>query len=716
MKAETEEYKKIILKQIDADFQTLHTLANFITLSTTRDTDSFSQSLLESNKENKFITMAYFDTNGVGIQVMLDERTDLDITVDSLPDELKNSIEKSLNGESVISSLFTSDISEDKIFVYSVPVHENGNIIGTLVASDSLGNFYNILDSDTVLYSHGHIHLIGTDGTFLIRSKYQVVGQNYETIFEGPYIDREYQNKIKAAMNSQESIFSSFQYQGKDHMSYLEPIGINGWYLYCVNRAQEVNNPIYQSIKVAQLTFLGVLILILFLLLYGYRLIHQNNKELLLLAYRDPLTGADNLTRFTQKLTASLEQSIPCSVVALNIHQFKFINEIFGKEQADQLLCDMKEVLDNHLTPGEFFCRSSADLFYISLKETCQEEISTRLTIIMNEVCHNSINNHNNYQVLLYCGVVVVKSPKHEKNICDKIMTRALFALARSKGVYQHNVSFYDTEIHKKEELENYMESHMVQALENNEFKLFLQPRINLKNNSIDGAEALVRWVTSDGNLISPAQFIPLFEKNGFCIRLDMYMVECVCKQLREWIDNGVTPIPISVNQSKRLFYETDYVQNLSNLVAKYKIPCNLITLEILEGLAMENVDQLNTKIVRLKKEGFRISMDDFGSGYSSLNILGHLKIDELKLDRSFLLDISSKRGLRQKTIMEEIVQLAKRLHITTVAEGVETLEHEQLIKSFGCDYGQGYYYSRPISASDFNETYMKGSNLPTWK
>lgn len=209
--------------------------------------------------------------------------------------------------------------------------------------------------------------------------------------------------------------------------------------------------------------------------------------------------------------------------------------------------------------------------------------------------------------------------------------------------------------------------------------------------------------------MIYPGQFIPVFESNGFCAELDMYMVEKVCAQIRSWIDQGKKPLPLSVNQSKLLFYEADYIDKLKALLEKYRVPASLITLEILEGLAMENIEELNERIARLTRMGFRISMDDFGSGYSSLNTLASLKINELKIDREFLLRLQNPKEdyRRQLIIMNKVVELTKDLQIQTVVEGVETEEDEGLVREMGCDQGQGYYYSRPVSAEKFSEIYV---------
>ena len=274
-------------------------------------------------------------------------------------------------------------------------------------------------------------------------------------------------------------------------------------------------------------------------------------------------------------------------------------------------------------------------------------------------------------------------------------------------GCSSNIIAFYNKELHNEIRQKNSIESNMHLALKNKEFKLFLQPKFNLKNDDLIGAEALVRWQNPDGSYRFPNEFIPLFESNGFCLKLDMYMIEEVCKQIRSWIDSGVEPIPISVNQSKLLFSDRNYPNNLEKIINKYNVPASLIILEILEGVAANDMDFLNQQIETLHKKGFKVSMDDFGSGYSSLNMLYQLKIDELKLDRGFLRKVSQDNNERRQIILEQIISFAKNLGIDTVAEGVETKEDRDNLSALGCDYGQGYFYEKPINAKDFSIKYM---------
>ena len=188
-------------------------------------------------------------------------------------------------------------------------------------------------------------------------------------------------------------------------------------------------------------------------------------------------------------------------------------------------------------------------------------------------------------------------------------------------------------------------------------------------------------------------------------------MVEQACKQIRSWMDAGISPTPISVNQTKLLLYEEDYVQRICAITQRHQVPACYITLEILEGLALENPEQVSSTIDRLHSYGFRISMDDFGTGYSSLKTLSRLPIDELKMDRSFLIEAEHKTEHNRRKILEVVVEVAKRLNIATVAEGIENADHVALMREMGCDYGQGYYYSKPIPAEEFTKTFLSSDS-----
>ena len=706
--AEAEEYRSRIHKQLQSGFQILSSLSAFLEEPTDEeDWSRLARQLREAKQGNDFLSMAFYGRDLRGIVCAEDQAPLANAPLAELDPEAQSAVTLALDGSLSVSRLFQSTISQQRVFAYSIPVYADGAVIGALSATDHIDIFTDILSGDTVLGGGGYIHLIGSDGSFLVRSPHTVVQTHADTIYDGPYLSGSSESEVREAMENQERIFSAFTYEGRSYPFLLEPVGLNGWYLFCVNTGEGLASASADSSLTIGVLFALVLLLVLFLMVRGYRLLRNYSQELRRLAYYDPLTGAENAVRFHQRLVEALGAG-GGSVAALSVRQFPFITEIFGKERANRLLCQIREITDRHLREREFFCRESGGLFYLFLRDMEQEPVRARLEELIRDLEQSAEISRLDYQLAFYCGVVSASAGGNPEAAADHLLTSVLFALDRARGGHTSTIWFFDTELHKKEELENDIESHMHQALLDGEFQMFLQPKKDLRSGELAGAEALVRWRTSDGRMIFPDQFIPLFERNGFCARLDLYMAEQACRRIRSWMDRGIAPIPLSVNQSKRLFFEPDYVQSLTDLARAYGIPPRFITLEILEGLALENVDALNEKIGQLQAVGFRISLDDFGSGFSSLNTLGKLRIDELKLDRGFLLGVSSREQDRVRLILKEIVQIARQLSISTVAEGVETAEDERLIREVGCDLGQGYLYGRPVSADAFDAAFMQ--------
>ncbi len=702
----SEEYRRNIRRLVEGDVQILQTLGSFLDEAELSEEDVFAEKMYDANRKNDFLGMAFF---GSGMELLvtaengIEERTGFD----TLPEPMQDALERAGEGKITVSDVYDSANMGEDMFVVCVPVMMDGRIRGVLAAGDSAARMRRLFSADSGGEDYSYVHLVNGNGEFQIRSWEGKLPENVNSVFDNPYLEEEIRESMKAVMQNGESGMYMFQVHGTKYKVYLEPVGINDWYLFCVNSMKEVVGSVYWVITGAEAVFLIFLALCLLFIMSSYGLVRHNNRQLLQAACTDPLTGGCNLAGFLKKLEDACAHGMQFSVAALNIHQFKFINELFGKEQADRLLQYIGSLLRDELEKEEFFGRETGDYFYLFLIGTDREKVEGRLHDMMRRIKQDPLLERSSYHVLFYCGVTDTEGQERNGELPSRMMTQVMFALDKAGETRQDDVWFYDTQLHEKEKRENYIESHMHQALENGEFRLFLQPKVNLRDGSLAGAEALVRWVTDEGKMMFPNDFIPLFERNGFCARLDMYMVEAVCRHIHRWMEAGIEPVPISVNQSKLLFYEADYPDRLRKLVTEYDIPAGLITLEILEGLAIGNVEELNERILLLQKEGFRISMDDFGTGYSSLNVMGALKIDELKLDRAFLMEISRENNSRQRAVMEMVMVLTRRLQISTVAEGVETEENEELIRELGCDMGQGYYYSRPISAEDFDRRFM---------
>ena len=698
MKIETQEYKNRIFKQLDEDFQILTTLSKAYEISRIMDDEeTLMTSIIETNKANAFISLSYFSVNGTGVVDTRDYGVEYDVKLEDYHPYAQEVIKKALQGENAVSKMFDSEVHHQKVFVYAVPVYQDDEIVGVLSAGDTLEIFEDIVNGDTVMGGQGYIHLLDSEGDFLVRSDNTIVQENVESIFDGPYLNNDMQQTALEALQNQNSIYGTFNYKGEQCRFYIEPLELNGWSLFCANRLWGPTLSMGQIVIFTGGFLFLILILMFFLLYYGYYKFRKNSALLLHVVYVDDVTKAMTTLRFDQRLQEIQKKHEDYCIAAVNVHNFKWINNLFGINGGNKVLQYIKDIIEKNLNEEEFFCRDSADLFYIFLLETDKQTLENRLMKIITTISDTTAHAEYSYEISLYSGL----------SICGT-REQALLALRSIQNSHRTSVAFYDSKIHNKFRQISLVESQMQSALQKNEFKLFLQPKTDLTNDRIVGAEALVRCQLSDGTFRYPNEFIPLFEQNGFCHKLDMYMVEQVCKQLRSWIDEGLTPIPISINQSKLLFANANYPDELIKITNKYDIPPSLITLEMLEGIATNDTQQINSQIEALHAKGFKISMDDFGSGYSSLNMLYCLKIDELKLDRGFMREVSDKDdNRRRRIVLKEIITFAKKLNISTVAEGIERQQDKEYVAALHCDYGQGYFYAKPMSAYDFSQKYM---------
>ena len=687
MHEEANTYKEQIERQVDRNFQMLNTMASMISIYGLEQKEDFHQALVRADMENEFQTFGFYGIDGEGV-----------LTKPCYGNGLQEIAQEVLRGKKIVSNVISEENTEKKVFVFGVPVYRGEQVVGALMASDVVDAFSEWMEEESLFYGKGYVHLLDQKGNYLIHGSRMVVEEKVETIMASPYLNAREQAVVREAMQKMKKEEFSFVYRNVEYHALLTPIESNGWYLLCINSLQNVNKNVYIVAHVAAIFFVLIVGLFIFTLVYGYRMMKTMNRNLKKMAYYDSLTEAYNMYHF--KELAREAGNLSYAIAVVNVRQFKFINEIFGKEQADHLLQYIARKLQEVVGEGEFFCRESADSFYVFLRESEEEVLQARMNHALQQITDLKKDKNFHYHLIMNCGIAV----SEPDGSVEEVMTRALFALAKAKQANQQAIWLFDTTLHEQEQIDNFIESHAREALECEEFELYLQPKMNVQDDSLGGAEALVRWVNAEGTFLYPSSFIPLFETNGFCADLDMYMFEKVCQCLQKWIADGYQPVPISINQSKLTFYEENYEQRLSELLEKYQIPASLITLEILEDLVIDDLSDMNARLERLKKKGFKISLDDFGTGYSSLNTFGKLKIDEVKLDRGFLLETEKEGCGSTRMIMEEVVRLAKKLSIATVIEVIETEEQAAFVKSIGCDQGQGYYYSKPISAEQFTK------------
>lgn len=377
--------------------------------------------------------------------------------------------------------------------------------------------------------------------------------------------------------------------------------------------------------------------------------------------------------------------------IQFDVERFKLINETYGVETGDELLQFINDSLALICNNEQPFCRLTADVFMIV---TVFETKETLIDFI--RMVESNLSGYHGLEYRLVFGVCVVEDRTvHTRRHGDNAsLVRQLI-----KGNALQNIGFFESNMKARLKAKKSIEDDMHKALSNNEFVMFLQPKHSIRTGRIIGAEALARWFHPTKGIVSPADFIPVFEENGFIIKLDSFIWEEACKRIRSWIDAGIEPVPVSVNISREYIHSFDVKGKLLELVAKYNIPVPLLELEITESLDSAGIEQI---VKDLKASGFKMLMDDFGTGYSSLNMLKSTPFDVLKIDKSFLDEfMESNRG---RKIIEHTILMSQDIGLDIIAEGVETSDQARFLSECGCDSAQGFYYSKPIPADEFDK------------
>ncbi|MEG0664329.1 MAG: EAL domain-containing protein, partial [Clostridia bacterium] len=405
----------------------------------------------------------------------------------------------------------------------------------------------------------------------------------------------------------------------------------------------------------------------------------------------DLLTRVYNRSYFIKKSEEVIKNNNEKNFIIIKTHvsNLKVINQFFNIEEGDKFLCHFAKCIDEVFRDENdcIYGRTEGDKFTICLplNETTIKSSFKKLK--------NLVKSHKfNFDYVITYGIYIVKNEKINVELfCDK----ADIALRAVIGNYINKYAIYNQELHEKIEKEQKIINRMKKALKSGEFQVYFQSQHNIKTNEIVGAEALVRWIHPTDGLISPGEFIPIFESNGFILKLDYYVWEQTCIHIRKWLDEGIDLVPFSVNVSRINLLNPKLCDNIIKLCEKYSIPSKLLQLELTESAYTESPAILQKVMQKLQSKGYKILMDDFGSGYSSLNMLKDIAVDTLKLDLHFL----SKDSIngRGANILTSIIRMAKGLDLPVVAEGVETALQAEFLKIVDCDFAQGYLFSRPM-------------------
>lgn len=414
----------------------------------------------------------------------------------------------------------------------------------------------------------------------------------------------------------------------------------------------------------------------------------------------DTLTNIPNVNRFYVDAGRMIQEDETknYAIISFDIDKFKLINDLFGMSTGDDVLRHIAHVLKEKAPESSLYCRVHSDMFLICVSYSRRGDLIRFVEKLRKAIYKNEFS----FDVNTTYGIYLVTDITIPINLmCD----RATLAARTVKGNAVNFCAFYDeqyrTEILKNTEIEQDMNA----AISGKQFLMYLQPKYNLDTGKICGAEVLSRWKHPVKGLIQPNDFIPLFERNGFILRLDEYMWEEACRTLARWREEGKDPVPLSVNISRYHIQHNDLVGAWRHLIKKYNIPTSYLTLEITETFFYDSQD-LYEVLEELQAMGFRLEVDDFGAGYSSLNMIRQIPVNTIKIDKDFLdKKLSTDKG---KIVISHTIAMAKDLKLDVVAEGVETKEHVDFLKSSSCDIAQGFFFAKPMPVEEFERIYFE--------
>ncbi len=420
----------------------------------------------------------------------------------------------------------------------------------------------------------------------------------------------------------------------------------------------------------------------------------RRREEAFYRATHDALTGLYTRDYFYDQCEQLIKANPDKRYVMIcsDIANFKIVNELFGENAGDNLLIHFAEMLREACREDDVYGRLGGDRFALILpKDRFEQDIFVENA----KKLMDDLNLHKNYSFKCYVGVYEITEDIPVSVMCD----RALMAITHIKGDYTKSIEFYDNYMKDRVVEEQKLNGELTSAIENNELKVYIQPQVD-RDRTIRGGECLVRWMHSERGMLSPAVFLPIFEKNGRIAEIDKFIWEQACIILKGWQNKeGLKDISLSVNISPRDLYIMDVYDIFTGLTEKYSLSHEKLRLEITETAIMNNFEYAKKLIDKLQKAGFIVEMDDFGSGYSSLNTLKDFKIDVLKIDMNFLEDESGQRG---RDILESVILMAEKLKTNVITEGVETEEQFEFLKKIGCRKFQGYLFDKPLPVEDF--------------
>lgn len=681
-------------------------LSDFLAKNADGDINVIEQQLKKIVKADTFVSMGIIDENK---NIYLSDENDRSILTIK---KLNKCFEKGMQGEATISRVvdeYNKDICK---LVIGVPINKNKEIKGVLFGVYDIAYMRNLITLN-MFDGVGYVVIIDENGNKVLASEK----------LEGLEDEKSEHNILESISllinsNQKDSIKAQLMEDIKNHKEGLVEIQLNKpMYVYyqslgmvnlsmltvipksiIVDKYQLVMNYTY-------MLFSFLIIIIIIISIVFFRNQKNKNKYLQKILFEDEITEGYSYRRFEAEVRDFLKKDNKSKVfMALDIDNFKLINEVFDYTKGNKVLQEISLSIQKLFKDRVLFTRKYADKFFIILKFENYTSLLKDVENLINDIKHIEIQNGKSYKVIPSIGIYEIKD--FDEDLID-MENCAIMATNLIKNKYDVEYNFYYKNIKEKFIKDKELIDNIYVAIKNNEFYPYYQPKYSVNNKYLIGAEALIRWIRPDGTFVSPAEFIPVAEQYGAIMDIDIYMFKAVCKQQGIWKRQGIKIVPVSVNVSRKTLYRSNFIQDYLDIIKENGTEAKDIHLEITEGSLVTASEVAENIVDKMKEAGFKVLIDDFGTGYSSICLIKELKADKMKIDKSFIDDMSE----TGKLFIRHVVEIAKTANMETVAEGVETEEQYRFLKDINCDAIQGYYFAKPMPAKEY-EHFLRNKQM----
>ena len=605
---------------------------------------------------------------------------------------------RAMEGIQNISERTVSRMNGEDIFVICVPMRKDGVVIGSIQKQYTPQEIYDLC-SVSLFSEKGHMYIINSEGYILLSSEQDKYNRESDNYFRLIYVtDSEGSKRLENDIKNGTPGFIETVIDGNKTFSAYTPIDqVYDWYLISSVDTSAVSPNANIVIKLFYCVLIVVVLFFACIMFYYLTLKRRQQANLEQIAFVDTVTNGDTLTKFR----FDMQNLLPARpegqwyIFTFDIDNFKYINKYYGFDFGDEVLTYIVNGISKQLGEKEMIARISSDNFVVFVNDASKE----RLLHMLDEV-----SSYKDIMIYYSSGVYEIKDIDENVSI---MIDKASMVSNTVKEAANDKISYYTKGFDEIAKQEEELKRAIHDAFDNDEFIPYYQPKVNVETNEVIGCEALARWKSKDKGLIAPNHFIPICEKSGLIMDLDMRIFEKTLQFIQRCIKDGVKVYPISVNFSRMHLLDSSFLKKIVDKMEKYEVPRHLIELELTESAIFGNLDSILTFTNHVHEYGLKLAMDDFGSGYSSLNMLKEIPIDVLKVDKEFLNESSDNE--RRRIIFESMVEMVRKLNIEIIVEGVETLEGVQLLKDCNCYFAQGFYFSKPVSEETIYDIYRKG-------